>query len=308
MTEYNIKAIKQQFKEQGIFYTPPELALKIKGLAKEKPKRVYDPTCGDGALLSVFDDEVEKYGQELDQRQIEVAKQRLTNFKCYAGDTLKDPAFQEVKFDCIVANPPFSLKWEPINDWRFADAPTIPTASRADYAFILHILAYLSHDGVAVVLNSPGILYRGQRERTLRKWLIDTNKIDKVVYIAGDTFVDTKIATVILVLRHDRTKETITLVDDSTGQTIEITRKRVADADYSLAQNSFFDMTPTKKEVDPIELEILARRDLLKKLNANLMMSEYASRIENMDFILFLDEIQEVIDSSRDRWLNDKTL
>ena len=109
-----------------------------------------------------------KYGQDINVDEIKIAKRELKNFVGVAGDTLKEPAFKGKKFSAIVANPPFSIKWEPQTDERFADAPTVPTESKADYAFILHILHYLSDDGIAIVLNFPGILYRGGREGKIR--------------------------------------------------------------------------------------------------------------------------------------------
>ena len=154
--EYNLKSIKQQFKEKGIFYTPYELAQTLKSYITFSTKSVYDPTCGDGGLLNVFDDNVKKYGQEVNYQQLEVAKIKLKNFEGFCGDTLKNPAFMDKKFDCILANPPFSIKWEPPkSDIRFDAAPAMAPPSKADYAFILHILHYLSDDGKACVLEFP---------------------------------------------------------------------------------------------------------------------------------------------------------
>lgn len=154
--EYNLKNIKQQFKEKGIFYTPSELAKMLKEYIHFIPKTVYDPTCGDGGLLSVFDDNIKKYGQEINEQQLEVAKNRLKNFEGVLGDTLKEPAFLDKKFDCIMANPPFSIKWEPTkDDVRFCVAPDTAPPSKADYAFILHIIHLLSDDGKACILEFP---------------------------------------------------------------------------------------------------------------------------------------------------------
>ena len=125
MKDYNIKSIRQDFKQKGIFYTQKELAEYIKNLLPENVDRVYDPTCGNGGLLSVFDDNVEKYGQDINAQQVEEAANRLKNFHGVAGDTLKTPAFKDMKFDYIVANPPFSIKWEPFQDERF-NAPVLP--------------------------------------------------------------------------------------------------------------------------------------------------------------------------------------
>ena len=98
MSSYNIKSIKEEFKAKGIFYTTNELALLIKSFVDIDINEVYDPTCGDGSLLSVFDDNVKKYGQEINDHQLKVAENRLTNFIGYCGDTLKEPAFIDKKF------------------------------------------------------------------------------------------------------------------------------------------------------------------------------------------------------------------
>src|SRR5574344_2114899 len=219
MGNYNIKSIKEEFKAKGIFYTTNELALLIKSFVDIETDEVYDPTCGNGSLLSVFDDDVKKYGQEINNHQLEEAKNKLKNFYGYCGDTLKDPAFNDKKFKCIVANPPFSIAWEPpilngvFTDDRFRLAPALPQKSKADYAFILHILHYLANDGIAVVLNFPGILYRGNSEGKIRKWIVEQNYIDKVVLIPGKTVVDTTIETALIVFRKNNTTTDIEFID-----------------------------------------------------------------------------------------------
>ena len=127
MKQKSIKNIRQEFKDNGIFYTPPELAEKLKSYVDFEPETVYDPTCGAGNLLRVFHENVKKYGQELDAEQLGLID--IPNFKGYAGDTLLDDGFSGMKFDCIVANPPFSVKWDPEglkDDERFFRAPALP--------------------------------------------------------------------------------------------------------------------------------------------------------------------------------------
>ena len=166
---------------------------------------IYDPTCGNGGLLSVFNDNVIKYGQELLEEQLNSARDTLINFNGAVGDTLINPAFIDKKFDYIIANPPFSIKWVPnIEDERFNIAPALAPQSKADYAFILHILYYLSEVGIAVILGFPGILYRGNSEYKIRKWLVDNNYIEKVVSVPGDKFVDTKITTIVFILNKNK--------------------------------------------------------------------------------------------------------
>lgn len=108
----NLKETKKALQEQGVFYTQPELAEYLKSYIPDGITEIYDPTCGVGGLLSVFPDEVMKYGQDIDGEAIEYAKKHLKNFIGEIGDTLKNPAFMDKKFKYIIANPPFSVKWE----------------------------------------------------------------------------------------------------------------------------------------------------------------------------------------------------
>lgn len=176
---WSLKDARKQHQEQGIFHTSTALALKIKELLNlDNVTEVYDPTVGSGSLLAVFDDSVKKYGQELDEQMCEFCRGHLVNCEIVQGDTLKDPAFKDHKFMAIVANPPYSVKWEPSDtDERFSVAPAIPPKATADYAFILHCLHYLADTGRAVILLPPGILFRGNAEGKIRKWLIQ-KKLD----------------------------------------------------------------------------------------------------------------------------------
>ena len=163
MWQYNIKNIREEFKSKGIFYTQPELAEYMKSLVDIEIKDVYDPTCGDGSLLSCFPDDMPKFGQEINDHQLAVAEQRLKNFTGVCADTLKAPAFMDKRFSCIVANPPFSITWELpqtglFGDVRFNEAPALPPKSKADYAFLMHIIHLLADDGIAIVLKSTGIV------------------------------------------------------------------------------------------------------------------------------------------------------
>lgn len=99
MADYSIKSIRQDFKNKGIFYTPENLSKFMRNLLPAKVDEIYDPTCGAGNLLSVFGDEVKKYGQDINSEQVEFAKTRLKNFEGVAGDTLKLPAFKGKKFN-----------------------------------------------------------------------------------------------------------------------------------------------------------------------------------------------------------------
>ena len=295
MSDYNVKSIRQEFKQKGIFYTQKELAEYIKNLLPEQVDRVYDPTCGNGGLLSVFDDNVEKYGQDINAEQVEEATKRLVNFHGVAGDTLKDPAFKDMKFDYIVANPPFSIKWEPFQDVRF-NAPVLPPPSRADYAFNLHILHYLSDKGIAAVLNFPGILYRGNREGTIRQWLVEQNYIEKVIAIAGNKFADTSIATCVIVYNKAKTNTDILFMDDETGKQRNVSFDEVKENGFNLSVSSYIQTEIVKEYVDPIELDKQARNAFFEKLRKEILFEKTVCEFEGLDFKAFLADIQKILD------------
>lgn len=299
MSTHTIKGLRAEFKSQGKFHTPPELAKFLRGLIPGTPSRVYDPTCGAGSLLAEFPDEVEKFGQDVDGAAVGDAATSLTNFHGHVGDVLTDPAWVDERFPAIVANPPFSIRWEPQSDERFMSTPTVPTASRADFAFLIHILHMLADDGTAVVLNFPGIGYRGGREGMLRQWFVQQNYVDQVIAIPGNTFTDTAISTLCIILRKDRVGETIRFEDREHELTRDVAISEVADNDFSLSVSRYVvpEIGPSEV-IDPVELEMAARRGLVRKLRAELVMSRFAAEAEGLDFQEFAKELRAVIDDS----------
>lgn len=301
---YDIKSIREEFKAKGVFYSDTAMAELLKNFMPADITEVYDPTCGDGALLSVFPDDVRKYGQELNPEQAKVAMERLVNAEIAAGDTLADPKFIDRRFRGIVANPPFSVKWAPPEcpeeDPVFAEAPVIPPPGKADYAFLLHILHCLADDGIAAVVNFPGICYRGQREGKLRQWMIERNVIDRVILMEGGHFVDTKIATVILVLRKNRTEDYIFMRDNACNLEREVSIAEIAENDFSLNVGSYIvPPEPIKPKVNPFDLESRARQSALKRLRAELNFSLMVAQIEGWSIEPFLDSIQDIINEFR---------
>lgn len=303
MSNYNIKSIKEEFKAKGIFYTTNELALLIKSFVDIETDEVYDPTCGDGSLLSVFPDEIKKYGQEINDHQIKVAEKRLKNFTGYCGDTLKDPAFNDKKFKCIVANPPFSIAWEPpilngiFTDDRFRLVPALPPKSKADYAFILHILHYLANDGIAVVLNFPGILYRGNSEGEIRKWIVENNFVDKVIRIPGKTFVDTTIETALLVFRKNKNTTDIEFIDTEKNKRYTATLEEVKKNDFVLSVSAFVQDEVIKIKYNPNELQANSRASMIRKIKADIEMDKMICEIEGYNFTEYLLSIKKLIET-----------
>lgn len=297
---YNLKNIKEEFKSKGIFYTQPELAEYMKSLVDIEYRDVYDPTCGDGSLLACFGDEVPKFGQEINDHQLAIAKTRLKNFTGVCGDTLANPAFMDRRFSCIVANPPFSIKWQPpvglFKDRRFVDAPALPPKSKADYAFLLHVMHLLADDGVAVVLNFPGTLYRGNSEGVLRRWFVEKNYVEKVIQIPGKTFVDTAIATVVLVLTKRKISTDIEFVDNELKLSRVVPASEVAANDYMLSVSAYVQTVIEKKHIDPSELQKKARAGMLRKLKSDIEMDRMVCEIEGWDLRPFLDDLKNTIE------------
>ena len=294
MKQKSIKNIRQEFKDNGIFYTPPELAEKLKSYVNFEPETVYDPTCGAGNLLRVFHENVKKYGQELDAEQLGLID--IPNFKGYAGDTLLDDGFQGMEFDCIVANPPFSVKWNPDElalDERFSCSPVLPPPSKADWAFMLHILHHLADDGIAVVLEFPGILYRGQREKKVRKWFVQNNYIDRVVHVPGNTFEDTAISTCIVVLKKNR--ETTDIVFEDKEKTETVSLERIEENDYSLSVSLYIEEEIEKEEIDPSVLENEARRSFLIRLKKELDFDKMVCDMEGISIKPFISAIRKIL-------------
>lgn len=292
MKDYNIKSIRQEFKEKGIFYTQKELALYLKGFLPDDVKEIYDPTCGNGGLLSVFADDVQKYGQDVNEEQVEAAKQ-LPNFHGAVGDTLKEPAFANRQFRYIIANPPFSIKWEPEKTEMFDGWPCLPPQSKADYAFIAHILHCLSDDGMAVVLEFPGILYRGNSEGKIRRWLIEQNYIDTVVAVDGGHFVDTKIPTVVLVLKKKRETTDIRFIHNDLERIVPLSE--VEGNDFNLSVSSYIIEEVEREEIDPIALEVHARKSFLNRLEKELEFEKMVCEMEGMEMGPFVSAIKQVL-------------
>lgn len=296
MENYSAKAIRKKFKQQGVFYTPPALAMYIRNLLPKKVDKVYDPTCGNGSLLSVFDDDTEKFGQELETEQLKCAEERLVNFQGIAGDTLKSPAFLGMKFDFIVANPPFSVKWEPVEDERFSAAPVLPPASKADYAFILHIIHYLSDKGKAVIMEFPGILYRGQREGKIRQWLVENNLIETVIHIPGKKFDDTAIATCIIVINKAKTSTDILFKDEEILKERLVSFDEIKENDFTLSVSTYIQKEVIREEIDLWELETKARKDMVNLVKHNLELSRLISQIDGYEIKPFIADLRKAID------------
>ncbi|MCY4316327.1 MAG: type I restriction-modification system subunit M [Roseovarius sp.] len=226
-------------KSGGEFFTPQHVSKLIAQLAMHRQTSVngiYDPACGSGSLLlqakKHFDSHIVEegfFGQELNHTTYNLARMNMflhninyDKFGIQLGNTLTEPRFGDEKpFDAIVSNPPYSVKWigsdDPtlINDDRFAPAGVLAPKSKADFAFVLHALSYLSSKGRAAIVCFPGIFYRGGAEQKIRRYLVDGNYVETVISLAPNLFFGTSIAVNILVLAKNKTSTDVQFIDAS---------------------------------------------------------------------------------------------
>lgn len=291
-------------KSGGEFFTPQEvseLLARITLVGKKQVNKVYDPACGSGSLLLKFAKVLGKenvrqgfYGQEINITTYNLCRINMflhdinyEKFDIALGDTLLVPKhWDDEPFECIVSNPPYSIKWvgdeNPllINDPRFSPAGILAPKSKADLAFTMHMLSWLATNGTAAIVEFPGVLYRGGAEQKIRKYLIDNNYIDTVIQLPANLFFGVGIATCIIVLKKSK-KDNATLFIDASGEFIHegnknklsdaniarileafVARKddahfarlvengKIAENDYNISVSSYVEQPDTREEVD----------------------------------------------------------
>lgn len=232
-------------KSGGEYFTPQQVSilltklclLKYDGTYKSSVRKVYDPTCGSGSLLLksakiLGKDNVDVgfFGQECNPTSYNLCRMNMflhdipyDKFDIECDDTLTTPkhSLDDELFEVIVSNPPYSIKWigdndvTLINDPRFSPAGTLAPKSKADFAFIMHSLAYLSPDGKAAIVCFPGIFYRGRDEQKIRQYLINCNFIDSIIQLPPNLFFGTGISTCILVLSKSKPDNNVLFIDAS---------------------------------------------------------------------------------------------
>ncbi len=222
-------------KKAGEFYTPQQVSkvlAKIVTTGKERLKSVYDPTCGSGSLLLRVAREVESvgdfYGQEMNRTTYNLARMNMIlhgvhyrNFDLRQEDTLENPQHEGMRFEAVVANPPFSAQWSANklfeSDDRFSQYGKLAPSSKADFAFVQHMLHHLDENGIMAVVLPHGVLFRGGTEGHIRQYLIkERNWLDAVIGLPANIFYGTSIPTCILVLKKCReSPEDVLFIDAS---------------------------------------------------------------------------------------------
>lgn len=280
-------------KSGGEFFTPQHVSKLIAQLALHNQKtvnKIYDPAAGSGSLLlqakKHFDAHIIEdgfFGQEINHTTYNLARMNMflhninyDKFNIALGNTLLDPHFGDDKpFDAIVSNPPYSVRWigdeDPtlINDERFAPAGVLAPKSKADFAFVLHALSYLSSKGRAAIVCFPGIFYRGGAEQKIRKYLVDNNYVETVIALAPNLFFGTTIAVNILVLSKHKTDSKTQFIDANKLFKKETNNNMLTDAHIVSIMNVFDNKQDVEHFTTSVENDAIAANDY------NLSVSSY---------------------------------
>lgn len=323
-------------KSGGEFFTPQEVSELLAEIAvygKKQVNKVYDPACGSGSLLLKFAKVLGKenvrqgfYGQEINITTYNLCRINMflhdinyERFDIAHGDTLTSPKhWDDEPFDAIVSNPPYSIKWEGdanpllINDPRFSPAGVLAPKSKADLAFTMHMLSWLSTSGTAAIVEFPGVLYRGGAEQKIRKYLVDNNFIDAVIQLPPDLFFGTTIATCIIVLKKSKKDNSVMFIDASAefvrggnkNKLSEVNRKKILNAyverkdiehfarlvssheisenEYNIAVSSYVEQENTTEEVDIEKLNAHIAEIVIKQHKLREAIDEIVADLEGV--------------------------
>ena len=305
-------------KKAGEFYTPQQaskILARIVTLGKTRIKSAYDPTCGSGSLilrLGRICDVLKFYGQERNRTTYNLCRMNMilhgvhhTRFDIKLEDTLEHPQHDKLDAEAVVANPPFSAKWSAsplfMTDDRFSEYGKLAPSSKADFAFIQHMIYHLAENGVMAVVMPHGVLFRGAAEGHIRKYLIEEkNYLDAVIGLPANIFFGTSIPTCILVFKkckehpddilfidasrhYEKVKTQNYLRDEDVDRIVDTYAKRVTIEKYSyvasldeVRENDYNLNIPryvdTFEEEEPVDIDAVARE--LKELETEMKTTD----------------------------------
>ena len=281
-------------KKAGEFYTPQEVSIVLSRVVtsgKKKLLNVYDPTCGSGSLLlrvAHYADVDRYFGQEMNNTTYNLARMNMLlhdvhfdRFDIKQEDTLKEPQHLEYKFEAVVANPPFSAKWEgddnPLNaqDERFSQYGRVAPKSAADYAFITHMIYQLAENGTMAVVMPHGALFRGAAEGMIRRHIIEQqNYLDAVIGLPANLFYGTSIPACIMVFKKCRTSDDVLFIDASKQYEKGKNQNRLRPSDI----DKIIETYEKREEVD--KYSHLATFDEIAENDYNLNIPRYVDTFE----------------------------
>jgi type I restriction enzyme M protein len=285
-------------KKGGEFFTPSAVSTLLAKLVEAgEGDRIYDPTCGSGSLLIKASKEVGNknfriYGQESKSATVALCKMNMflhdiNDAVIEWGDTINNPLHLEndhlMKFDVVVANPPFSLdKWgaeeAPSDKYKRFERGT-PPKSKGDYAFISHMIASLNEHGRMGVVLPHGVLFRGASEGRIRQQLIDENLLDAVIGLPANLFFGTSIPACILVFNKQRDNTNILFIDASADFNKNKNQNSIDDEQIQ----KIFDTYKNKKEIE--KYSHLASLDEIKENDYNLNIPRYVDTFEEEEIV-----------------------
>lgn len=303
-------------KSGGEYFTPQEvseLLTRLTVVGKTQVNKVYDPACGSGSLLLKFAKILGKenvrqgfYGQEINLTTYNLCRINMflhdidfDKFNIACEDTLISPQhWDDEPFEAIVSNPPYSTKWAGddnpllINDTRFSPAGVLAPKSKADLAFVMHSLSWLSTNGTAAIVCFPGIFYRGGAEQKIRKYLVDNNFIDCIIQLPDNLFFGTSIATCIMVLKKSK-NENVTLFIDATAECEKVTNNnKLRDKNIKNILKMFTD------RADIAHKARLVQNSEIAENNYNLSVATYIEKEDTrqaIDIKALNKEIEEIV-------------
>ena len=297
-------------KKGGEFFTPAEVSTLLANLAGAKEgDRIYDPTCGSGSLLIKASKEVgsknfQIYGQERNGQTQSLSKMNMflhdiNDAKIQWGDTIRNPLLLEndklMKFDVVLANPPFSLdKWgeeEAKSDKYGRFIYGIPPKSKGDYAFVQHMIASMNSEGTVAVVLPHGVLFRGASEGKIREGLIKENLLDAVIGLPANLFFGTNIPACILIFKNNRKDNDIIFIDASNEFAKEKNQNVLRDEDIKKIVSTYKD----RKEIE--KYSHIAQIEEVEENGFNLNIPRYVDTFEDeeiVDIDILEDEILEI--------------
>lgn len=310
-------------KKGGEFFTPSEVSELLARLVKpEENDRIYDPTCGSGSLLikafnKIPSGKAQLYGQERNGQTQSLCRMNMflhnvDDAKIAWGDTLSNPLHLEndklMKFQVVVANPPFSLdKWAMgfagegnDKDFKMEEGSDphkrfglgVPPSSKGDYAFVLHMIHSLAEGGRMATVLPHGVLFRGSSEGKIRQKLIEMNLLDAVIGLPSNLFFGTGIPACVLVFKQNRDRDDVLFIDASGDEFYEKgkNQNKLREEDVQRIVDAYDKFETVEK------FAYVATRDEIKENDYNLNIPRYVDTFEEEEMV-DMDEVAENISS-----------
>jgi type I restriction enzyme M protein len=311
-------------KKAGEFYTPQQVSsvlAKLVTVGKTKLKNVYDPTCGSGSLLLRVAKEVKEknvgkfYGQESNPTTFNLCRMNMImhnvhykKFDIKNDDTLERPAHEDMRFEAIVANPPFSAEWSAsplhMSNDRFSPYGRLAPKGTADFAFVQHMIHQLADNGTMACVLPHGVLFRGGAEGHIREYLIkDRNYLDAVIGLPANIFYGTSIPTCILVLKKKREHSGDVLFIDASQHFEKVKTQNVLRADdIDKIINAYKKRAPEDKYAFVAKLSEIAENDY------NLNIPRYVDTFEEEEAVNLKAVSKELQKLEKDMKATDETI